>query len=536
MADSKRKSRTFHIYLLKEKITSFEDALKDLNSVRKINLKKGLGIDGILYYRLPKERRPAWINLILPILETKELNLSLLTSAAVLFIRVKQRIFAITFGTGRFLLKTESYEPNFGLKVVLNSVNPEKIKSINVKTYEQAIISTRRDVSRLTDMQVFDIDPLKDILKGMTGKPEDESFAKKVTGTDALTITTEIEIYEIGKKCEDILEKFKSDRYKELFEWVDNIRPVNDKEIISMLDNKIVNALKNENTDKLHFSTPIHIQWDNVDKFKISGTRRYEYDDLDIVEYVRQLKNYNVLNYININKLKSYKIKYYNIEYERWNELSNVYKSLVWETELDNKIYVLMDGNWFEIDKSFSEEVLNYIEKIPISKLEFPHARKGEREDEYNKRVVDEDTSNQFVCMDKLLFYPSDSRTKIEFCDIYSANKEIIHVKKYRKSSNLSHLFGQVIVSADVFRTDEVFRKSIRKKLRDIGVKSNIIDSIPKDQPKTSDYEIVLAIIKENIENTLSSLPFFSQLFLMFVAKKLRREGFRISITLIPIK
>jgi uncharacterized protein (TIGR04141 family) len=52
----------------------------------------------------------------------------------------------------------------------------------------------------------------------------------------------------------------------------------------------------------------------------------------------------------------------------------------------------------------------------------------------------------------------------IEFCDLYSAAKQIIHVQRYGASSTLSHLFSKGLVSGTLFARDADFRRHVDAK------------------------------------------------------------------------
>ena len=45
--------------------------------------------------------------------------------------------------------------------------------------------------------------------------------------------------------------------------------------------------------------------------------------------------------------------------------------------------------------------------------------------------------------------------TKIEFCDLYGRDKEIVNIKRYTGSSELSHLFQQGVVSGELFAREQ---------------------------------------------------------------------------------
>ena len=51
------------------------------------------------------------------------------SSSAAAFVPVDDRIFALAFGTGHYLIKPEAFDHDFGTRVVLNAVDPKKLKS-----------------------------------------------------------------------------------------------------------------------------------------------------------------------------------------------------------------------------------------------------------------------------------------------------------------------------------------------------------------------------------------------------------------------
>ena len=118
--------------------------------------------------------------------------------------------------------------------------------------------------------------------------------------------------------------------------------------------------------------------------------------------------------------------------------------------------------------------------------------------------------------------------TPIEFCDVYTRQKQFVHVKKYSSSAVLSHLFFQGLVSAESF-FDQQFRISVNTKLtRDFTVE--VDDSI-----KAEDYEVVYVIAREGArKNQRPNMPFFSKVAFRNVSKRLKRYGFKVSITGIP--
>ena len=78
-------------------------------------------------------------------------------------------------------------------------------------------------------------------------------------------------------------------------------------------------------------------------------------------------------------------------------------------------------------------------------------------EPEYLKKVSKD--FPDFALMDRKVIMIGGGRSRVEFCDLFSINNDIVHVKKYGGSSLLSHLFFQAIVSGESFLHEEDFRK-----------------------------------------------------------------------------
>lgn len=83
---------------------------------------------------------------------------------------------------------------------------------------------------------------------------------------------------------------------------------------------------------------------------------------------------------------------------------------------------------------------------------------------DYIKRVA-KGAPRQFAVMDQKTIAHGGGQSTIEFCDLYSASKDILHLKRYGQSSTLSHLFSQGLVSGELFRMEAAFRKKVNRKL-----------------------------------------------------------------------
>ncbi|MGT4071592.1 UNVERIFIED_CONTAM: TIGR04141 family sporadically distributed protein, partial [Aeromonas hydrophila] len=79
-------------------------------------------------------------------LNSKEFRNS--TVSAIFLTRAGNRLFALSFGHGRHLLNPGCYEDRFGLRVTLNSVDPDMLRAVDVTTLEANPFHGKRQATR----------------------------------------------------------------------------------------------------------------------------------------------------------------------------------------------------------------------------------------------------------------------------------------------------------------------------------------------------------------------------------------------------
>jgi uncharacterized protein (TIGR04141 family) len=128
---SKKKPCKLSIFLLKGTIIDVEKALKSTAGLERVDVSIG-NETASLYYRENHPSTPPWVNFF----EHQADKLDRLKNkgiAAVFFVKSKGRLFALTFGYGRALLSSSCYEENFGFRVVLNTVDPDGMRSADAQ-------------------------------------------------------------------------------------------------------------------------------------------------------------------------------------------------------------------------------------------------------------------------------------------------------------------------------------------------------------------------------------------------------------------
>lgn len=522
---ARKKVRHLTMLLLKESITSSRNALKEPGTLTEYQLRQNLPFRGRLYVQAPRQKPPAWLDFVRAGVAERIDGLVNASTAAVLLIRVARRRFALSFGYGRNLLKQEAFERDFGLKVALNTVDAGTLRSVDARTFEDLTLHTRRQASRGSSFDTFGLNTTQDVLRAVTGKPEDETFARQVTGADALAIAVPADFADLGAICRRALDAYRDDAYKERFGFIDHLRAVRDPQLIAQLDDRLVDSLKSRALDRLHVAPPEPLEWERVSGFTYSSDPNEQtHPDLDIGDYLDTIDEPETLT---VSVLKQHKIGVQFVETTQSIDKWSVYGSIVFEVELDDCVYVLSDGDWFEVAKTFADDVSRRLAAIPPSSLTLPHATASETEGVYNARVA---AAPSLALLDRRCVRARDTNTDIEVCDLFTRARQFVHVKKKTRSATLSHLFAQGVISAEAFLWDDAFRAGAKAALRSVNRAFSSL--IPDSRPTASDYEVIYAII-----TTMAAarwpvgLPFFSQLNLVNAADRLQRLGYKVSLS-----
>jgi uncharacterized protein (TIGR04141 family) len=131
------KKQRLAVFLLTDDIEDLHDALKLEENWKPTEtpVDSASGLDGTFFYASKPASPPLWVNFIKPVLTDTLDSIKTSSASGLLLLRVDNRVFAVTFGYGRSMLNPEKIEPQFGLKVCLNRIDPSQMKSMETKTY-----------------------------------------------------------------------------------------------------------------------------------------------------------------------------------------------------------------------------------------------------------------------------------------------------------------------------------------------------------------------------------------------------------------
>lgn len=144
-----------------------------------------------------------------------------------LVLRYSNRVFVLTFGQGRHLIKQQHLVLDFGLCVVLNSVEADQIRSVDQASNGNTPLNSRNQSLDSSDLFRLLFDPEQDIAAAITGTSKGQYFDNSIiSGRDSFNISTKTNPEEIKPLLDRIYERHQSHTYKENFSFIDDIKRI----------------------------------------------------------------------------------------------------------------------------------------------------------------------------------------------------------------------------------------------------------------------------------------------------------------------
>ena len=296
------------VYLVKPRVR-LDDALR--SSVSAIPITVDGAKRALLVVSPQVEGKPSWVRLfadqVLPTDHRRQLDkLAVASTAAVLLIELPGAGFAIPFGFGWHLLDGQKLDETFGLRVVLNSVESNALKSIDRASLEITGHRTREQAPKASSIGDFGINFDQDLIKAVTGTPKDATLGRTISGADSLAVSLPNRSKELALPLLALKKWAGTKDYRAKFAWVDKVRELRDVGIIGKLDGEVASRLRTTNPAKVWLAPPEIIEWREAPRFRYRGFRdKRIYDDIFLDEFrsacptatsidVDQLKSWSV--------------------------------------------------------------------------------------------------------------------------------------------------------------------------------------------------------------------------------------------------
>jgi uncharacterized protein (TIGR04141 family) len=518
MAGSDPPLQALTIFLLRE----LDDPLKALKSAGRLH-RIDIDANHTVFIKRTKAHPPSWAEFFVNRVDPHSFG-RVKSSAAVLLCAAAGRHFAVVFGTGRHLLDPLSIEQRFGLLATLNSVDPRKVRSIDKASLDRQGIQSRIQASRDASAKDFGLDIEQDLVRAVAGTPMDALLGETIAGFDSLHIAARIEFGDLRARLATYLQKSQAKVYQKEFGWIDHVREVRDSKLLDQLTRQLVKDIKSSQPSQCWMAPYGIIDWNEVSYFQFGiaqGAPRFSNLTLErFIEYVGGLRKLtpDALERGRVRALRADDSIAHDWPVER---------CLQAELQFGQKSYLLSSGKWYQIDDDFVTAIDRIVGAIPTCDVSLPEYEDA-TEGKYNERAA-EISQNRLALVDADVVRHGGGRSSIEFCDLYSLGRDMIHVKRYSGSGVLSHLFSQAAVSGQLFKSDPEFRRKVNTKL---PASHRIAD--PKAPIPQEHYRVVIAILGGPA--SCSQLPFFSRVTLKNAYKQLEAYGYRVAVSHVPLE
>jgi len=508
-----------------------------------------LGVGGELghiYIKTPIIKSiPEWVEFFVSDLPNgDELdNLKNQSTSALLIREISGRQFAIAFGHGRHLLDLNCIEYRFGIKVALNVIETGSISSIDRQTFDSSPRLTKTQTVKPSAISEYGVNTEQDLLKGVVGSVQSiyqATFGSVVAGIDSLKISVITSLDKIDDILKNALSRYESKDYLKsdddrasAFAWVDNLQAVPDHKTKILLDQKLWENIESNNFETIFLAIPEMIEWEKISGFAYTEAQLKDpnslVNSLDIVELKKSLRSDS-----DIKTLKNRPI-FMALNTNEGTRKFSTYKCIYAEIKLlhEKFLYILTAGNWFKVEPSFEKQIDNYFKSVSLQKyalpfMEYDHDGEGSYNDE-----IAASPKNEYILLDRKMIQFGGRHSSIEVCDLYKTKPagkisgELVHVKRGRESSTLSHLFAQGLVSSTLLASEKDFITQVNLQIHAQGG-----SPFPPKFP-TGDYDVVFAIVDGAAGESLD-IPFFSKVNFRNCAHSIRAFGFGVKFLHIP--
>ena len=527
------------------------DRLATVDDTRDFKTATGVspGFSARMYLWRGEPRPPAWLGFLEAGFGGGPIDLpDTVQSRAVLIVRVLfrvHRMYAIPFGAGRFQIRNDVIDRRYGLRVALNSLYEgdegadqlmaaPRIRQVESRTVSTNTMRTVRQANRTTDFEEFALDADSDQLAGVTGRPSNLQWARRVRGTDSVRIARRTKFADLGELCRDIARFHEGSDYRRRFGFVDRFQGIDDPSRIATLTGLLRESIRT-NPEAWTLAVPGVQNFDDIASYRIalSSGVTAEFAEPTVGDLVSLAANENLADQVEGSNIES--LDNEGLRLDQW----SVLECLDGQVVEDGATILHEAGTFYEIEPDYLLALNQYVDGLPISDVVMPDAVRvptgGElkeiAEGPYNQLAAA--PADRFL-LDKATVVVPGRTSPIEVCDVLTLERQLIHVKRKFGSSSLSHLFGQGSVSSELLVENSLYRDQIRKKIGD--AEPEFRDLFSSDGVVASEWEVVYAIIGPWAGGTASEkLPFFSKVNLRTHARGLRRMGFTVTLARIPV-
>lgn len=450
-------------------------------------------------------------------------------SGAVLLLAVDGCVYAVSYGTGHRLIRDELKDPRFGLRFAVRQLDADRIHRL---VHRMPGMRGRQDsvlVPGGLPIWCYGLDGYASVVGHIGGELKDTNLTfchggtrqVRINGSAGLDARLGVQPADLLGDIRTIAEVCSRRAPDPLLESIENIAPVADAAITRQLTSDLDEVLGWPDDEAAGFVAPV-VPMTHMDEYlsshsltiKIGSASRFV-DHLDLRDFL--LRTRLQAPGARAEALRRGHVRMF-ADTDGTEPLggSSAIKWIEAALPLGPRQFFLLDGTWYEIAAGYLTAMRARVERLlgGIPSLDLPKWNLGNEERCYNEHV--QDVRPGYICLDRDTVRAGLHREHgFEACDLLGPGNELIHVKRARGSSPLSHLFSQALVSAQALATSPDARRIFTAKVR----------AHPKGRDLPTDFQpkkVIFAILLKNGEKLTPDTLFpFSQVTLASTAREL---------------
>jgi uncharacterized protein (TIGR04141 family) len=455
------------------------------------------------------------------------INLDERKSASLLLIAVDGQVYAIGFGQGFRLIPDKHKDPDFGLRFAIRAVDPAKVRDV----WRRSMTGQgRQDATFVPSGIPIDrvgLHRYADIVRKLGGAIATEDLglpprgAVTIEGSAGLRLPIPLDparLVTFLRRVTEICER----KVQDGFAFIDAVRPVHDRELLEQLDSLLDQGLRGQVEMPLAAAVPtdlvVNMHRARSYRIKVGSVWMPPRQDLDLNDLLHRCRVQHCVT-------PSAALRNGQVEMCAGSDGSEPLgraKAIKWleaSVPIDDHLYFLIEGDWYESGIEYVHDIRRRVAALISNTPSFamPPWRSGD-ERAYNRDVQDALGQAAYLCLDR-----TGVRTELhtdkgfEPCDGLGPNLELIHVKQATKSSPLSHLFNQALISTEALMQQPEARRGFAALVEEA---SGGHRTIP---PGTLPKKVIFAILlKKGTRLTPDTLFPFAQVALVNMADTLQ--------------
>jgi uncharacterized protein (TIGR04141 family) len=532
VAAKKPSKLRFNCYLIRSDIGDWERALRPkyreggVNALQRITPSPSAPIGAVALLGQPSEKIPRWAQ----DLNSQFPGLSAVTNTSnrmVIFLPVRNRVFAVCFGYGSTVLEWESIESNFGLRVAARNFQADDLTELRSRRIDASARTQSVQIPVGGELRDLGVNLEGEFVRKLAGHIESSTLALdgSVLAGDSISFKSTTNLSSVQDALTNMLTSVQESASRDGFQFVDSLEPLRSgEETAKLLDERLAREIFGQgdidddlSTQILEYAPPDEIRMEDVDQVVLeNGSKRAVLHGFSMSELRNVLRELGVR--ATAPMLRSVRVVPLDANGDPVGQQTPLRNWLVFEVGNQAQRYILTLGRWFRLQESYSDRLdsdLGRIEDVTAT-LSLPDTTAPEVEKEYNARAASA-LAGTLLLMDAVMIKTEDG-DRVEACDLLHNGGYLIHVKRYNGSQTLSHLFSQGSVSAQLLRGDTTMRAHF---LSEVSARDAKFTSAAAVAPQIVTYAIA---IKDSMKLP-TGLPTFSKVNLRDFAKRLRQTG-----------